>query len=322
MAKRSKGPWKRKTGGWWVWHEGKQVRLAESKDEAWRAWHLLQAGEPIYDGPNPFRDVCDAYVSFLKRTRSKRHAADAKARLNRFVQPWWNRSADSLRWGDVEKFLAMKEWNPTTQAGHLIALRGCLRWATKTRMLEKNPIPHIAIPRAVSKQDALTQEQVCALLVYAGPLRPLLWALASTGARPTELRLATVKQCDVDGTAVRLRESKVGRRVIYFPADCRSILAKIRAAASDENAPLFPAPTGRAWCQTSFFDFFRKAKERAGLPAWATAYSLRHSFITERLRAGMTMEDVARLAGTSANMIARTYEHLTDADVKAIADRL
>jgi integrase len=320
MAGRSKGPWFRKGRGWYVWQAGRQVFLASSKEAAWRAWHLLQAGEPIHEGPNAFRVVAAEYVKFLRRTRSPRHAKDAKERLDRFVQPWWNRSVDSLRWPDVENLLATKKWNPTTQGGHLIALRGCLRWATKTRMIEENPIPHIAIPRSVSRQDALTEKQVAALLKHAGRISDLVWALSVTGARPSELRLATVDQCDEDGTAIRLRESKVGRRIIYFPKDGRARMASIRKARGE--GPLFPAPKGKAWSQTKFFEEFKKAKAAAGLPGWCTAYSLRHSAITHWLRSGMSKDDAAALAGTSVNMIEATYAHLVDADVKAIADRL
>jgi integrase len=339
MSRKSKGPWRRKSGGWWVWHENKQLWLADTKDEAWRAWHLLQAGEPIYTGPNPFREVANAYVKFLTRTRSERHARDARLRLDQFVQPWWNRAASSLRWPDVEDVLKSKSkprkvrtktgkerilppWNPTTQAGYLIALRGCLRWATKTRLLAENPIPHISIPRSVSRQDALTEAQVESLIKHGGRLKDLLWCMSVTGARPGELIKATVEQCDVDGTAIRLRESKVGRRIIYLPKDCRKKMASIRKRR--KSGPLFPAPKGGHWTQTKFFEEFRAAKEKSKLPEWASAYTLRHTWITQRLRGEkkLTMDDVAALAGTSVNMIERTYKHLSDGDVKNIADRL
>lgn len=322
MAGKSKGPWLRKGRGWWVWFNGKQQYLAPNKTAAWRAWHLLQAGEPIHEGDTAFRNVADAYVTYLKRSRSERHARDARYRLDQFVQPWWNRDAKSLRWPDVENVLATKEWNATTQAGHLIALRGCLRWAEKTRLLEPNPIPHISIPRYTTRQNALTAKQVAELLKHAGPLEPILWALSVTGARPGELIGATVDQCDRDGTAVRLKESKVGRRVVWFPPRCRKRIAGFRRER--DSGPLFPDPDGGRWRQTRFNKEFRAARTAAKLPTWATPYSLRHTWITERLRGKkkMTMDDVARLAGTSVSMIARTYSHLSDDDIKEIADRL
>lgn len=322
MPRKSKGPWRRKSGGWWVWFGGRQIRLGESRDAAWRAWHLLQAGEPIYDGPTAFRQVADDYVKHLERTRSPRHAKDARERLDAFVQPWWNRAAASLRWGDVENVLATKRWNPTTQGGRLIALRGCLNWAYKTRLLDTNPIPHIPIPRAVSKQNALTKEQVTALLANAGLVGDLLWALSVTGARPGELIGATVDQCDDDGTAIRLRESKVGKRIIWFPKDCRERMAAIKAR--HKSGPLFPAAKGGHWSRGKFFESVRLARKKAGLPSWVTAYSLRHTFATDRLRGErkLSHEDVATLMGTSVAMLEKTYRHLIDDDVKEIADRL
>lgn len=329
MGRRSKGPWKRKSGGWWVWHNTKQVFLADTEQAARTAWHLLQAGEPIFEGPSAFREIADAYVQNLTRTRSLRHAKDAKQRLDRFVQPWWHRSASSLKWKDVEDVLASKNWNPTTQAGHLIALRGCLRWATKTRILDSNPIPHITIPRAVSRQDAMTLEQMNELVKHGGRLKDLLWFLSVTGARPGEAIKAKIEQCDADGTAVRLKESKVGRRIIFLPKDCRNRMATIRRRKV--AGPIFPAPKGGHWTQTKFFEEFRAAKElaqkkakgNAKPPDWATAYTFRHTWITHRLREKkISWENVAKLAGTSVNMIERTYGHLADRDYKAIADQL
>jgi integrase len=190
----------------------------------------------------------------------------------------------------------------------------------KTRLLETNPIPHISIPRATTKQNALSGAQVVELLKHAGPLADLLWALSVTGARPGELVQATVEDCDADGAAVRLKASKIGKRIVWFPKSERKRLASIRAVR--EKGPLFPANKGGHWTQSRLNAEFRRSREAAKLPTWATPYSLRHTWITERLRKGMTDSDVARLAGTSIEMIRRHYGHLVDADIKRLADRL
>ena len=58
----------------------------------------------------------------------------------------------------------------------------------------------------------------------------------------------------------------------------------------------------------------------AGLPAGATAYTLRHSTITDLVSAGLPLLTIAQISGTSAEMIERHYGHLTsDAAMKALA---
>ena len=56
------------------------------------------------------------------------------------------------------------------------------------------------------------------------------------------------------------------------------------------------------------------------LTAEATAYTLRHSTITDLVRHGLPLLTIAQISGTSAEKIERHYGHLArDAAVKALA---
>jgi hypothetical protein len=45
MARKSEGPWWRESKAcWYVWHEGKLIRLHKDKEEAHRLWQLLLTG--------------------------------------------------------------------------------------------------------------------------------------------------------------------------------------------------------------------------------------------------------------------------------------
>ena len=50
---------------------------------------------------------------------------------------------------------------------------------------------------------------------------------------------------------------------------------------------------------------------KPALPPKATAYSIRHSTITDLIHAGVDSMTVAQLAGTSVAMIEKHYGHLT-----------
>jgi len=57
----------------------------------------------------------------------------------------------------------------------------------------------------------------------------------------------------------------------------------------------------------------------ADLPPDASAYTLRHSTITDLVTAGLPLLTIAQISGTSAEMIERHYGHLaSDAAVKAL----
>jgi integrase len=76
---------------------------------------------------------------------------------------------------------------------------------------------------------------------------------------------------------------------------------------------------GERWNKDSWKHPISAAVTAAGLPAEATAYTLRHSTITDLVREGLPLLTIAQISGTSAEMIERHYGHLArDAAVKAL----
>ena len=64
----------------------------------------------------------------------------------------------------------------------------------------------------------------------------------------------------------------------------------------------------------------KAAAEAAKLPAGTTAYTLRHSVISDLVHDGLDLLTVAQISGTSVAMIERHYGHLRS-DVAASARR-
>jgi len=353
MPRSSKGPWLRTGRGYWVKSHGKQVFLDFDEQAAKTKWHRLMAGLPLDDDPGvtTFAEVAEAYVSEVERTRSANHFLATKWRLDQLCEFWGRRAATSLTARDVEAVIRHKmnppppkplpprkkgerkrtprkpkPWGPTTQNGVLTSLRACLRWASRPGgLIDKNPLPYLTLPKPVSRQQAMTPAQVKDLLKVAGPeLRSILWALSQCGARPGELARAKAADCDADGSAIRLPTGKQGRRLILFPKGARAKLKAIRKAA--DGGLLFPDPFGNRWAEAELSKQVRKARAAAKLPEWVTAYSLRHTWITERLRQRhpriIPIAVVARMAGTSVALIDRVYGHLADQDLRAVADEM
>src|SRR5690606_21575855 len=76
------------------------------------------------------------------------------------------------------------------------------------------------------------------------------------------------------------------------------------------GAYLLTRDDGKPWGHSDWDELVRAAAEKAKLPKGVTLYVLRHSWITEALRSGMSTLDVARLTGTSLQMIEAHYGHL------------
>lgn len=66
----------------------------------------------------------------------------------------------------------------------------------------------------------------------------------------------------------------------------------------------------RPWAHSDWDKLVRDAAERAGLPKGVCVYTLRHSFITHTLLAGLSTLEVSKMVGTSLTMIEKHYGHL------------
>ena len=73
---------------------------------------------------------------------------------------------------------------------------------------------------------------------------------------------------------------------------------------------------GRAMAQGRLETSYQRSGRAAGLPSRVSAYTLRHSVITDLIRARLPILTVAQLSGTSVAMIERHYGHLVRDDAE------
>jgi integrase len=136
-------------------------------------------------------------------------------------------------------------------------------------------------------------------------------ALALTGARPNELRMADVGDLRPDGLVIRFdkniakrRKSGLPPRVVHLPPSARAFFeGLVRARASDE-----PLLGHRMQDIDTRYPVAAIAKQ-IGVPG-ATLYGLRHGFITHSIYAGVPEASIAASCGTSPEMIRKTYYHV------------
>jgi integrase len=145
-----------------------------------------------------------------------------------------------------------------------------------------------------------------------GAVRDLIEGAALTGARAGELINATVSQFDARTQTMAFSGKTGDRRVPLSPAAV--VLFKRLAVARTSESRLFVRDDGMPWRHSDWDHLVRDAARAAGLPAQpgggTCLYTLRHSFITEALMAGLSTLEVARLVGTSVMMIEKHYGHL------------
>jgi integrase len=178
-----------------------------------------------------------------------------------------------------------------------------------------------SIPNANGRRTLyLDRSQRRKLLEMTGAeVAPFVRALCLLPLRPGALAALTAGDFDKRTAELTIGKDKTGKpRRIQLPTDAATLLTA-QAANKLPTAPLFMRANGRPWNKDSWKVPIAAAVIAGGLPSEATAYSLRHSTITDLVTAGLPLLTIAQISGTSAEMIERHYGHLASgAAVKAL----
>lgn len=311
-------------------------RFAEAKREAEAFADLVEAGGHLVQRIETVEEACRQYaashpdatgrfkrnvyadpIAKVKLAKLRRHHLDAwRARLTekpalvsrRKVGPritrkrapsTINRDMVVLR-AALNKVLAPGA--PGTEAAWQEALRA-IRNATRQRTLY------------------LDRDQRRALLEQTdAEAEPFVRTLCLLPLRPGAVAQLTVGDFDERTSELTIGKDKNGKpRRILIPAAASELFAA-HAKGKPDEAPLLSRASGRAWDRHTWNDPIAAAAIKAKLASCPTAYTFRHSTITDLVNGGLPLLTVAQISDTSAEMIERHYGHLCrHAAVEALA---
>lgn len=176
--------------------------------------------------------------------------------------------------------------------------------------------------RNADKRRALyldREERKRLLEAVSAEAEPFVHALCLLPLRPGAVAGLTAGDWDKRTETLTIGKDKTGPRKIGVPPIVSTFLA---AQTKDKlpGAPMFARADGRAWNKDAWYDPIKEAAIAAGLPSGTSAYTLRHSVITDLVRGGLPVLTTAQLSGTSVVMIEKHYGHLVRDDAsKALA---
>lgn len=145
---------------------------------------------------------------------------------------------------------------------------------------------------------------------------PLVRAMCLLPLRPGALASLKVGDFDKRTRSLTIGRDKNGKsRQISVPQSIADFLV-VQSKGKLPGATIFARGDGKVWNKDTWKHPLKSAVHAAGLPSAVTAYTLRHSVITDLIRSGLPALTVAQLSGTSIVMIERHYGHLVrnDAD--------
>ena len=152
--------------------------------------------------------------------------------------------------------------------------------------------------------------------------RPFVKAQCLLPLRPGALASLAVRDFDKRTRSLTIGKDKNGNpRQISLPQVIADFFAE-QVKGKLPAASIFARAGGEAWNKDAWKYPIKDAVKAAILPGAASAYTLRHSVITDLIRARLPILTVAQLSGTSVAMIERHYGHLVRDDAEEALARL
>jgi integrase len=261
-------------------------------------------------------DACREYVMDRRREKGDTTAHDADMRFRRTVydKAFGRRPLAKLRTSHIKAWRDDLGLSPASANRTLIALKAALNLAVTNRQVAAAAVQEWRdvkpLKGAGRRRDLyLDLDQRRALLAAAdGSVKDLIKAVAVTGARVGELANATRSQFDARTGSITLN-GKTGSRTIPLAPAGVTLFARL-SKSKLPAARLLVRDDGKPWAHSDWDELVREAANLAKLPKGVCLYTLRHGFITTALTSGLATLDVARLVGTSVQMIEKHYGHL------------
>jgi len=298
--------------------------------KAAQAWfdHLGRGG---IAGGATISEACSRYVKHLRMHKTDRAADDAEARFKNYVL-----NKPKLAATELTKLTPMQleAWRkalkemPTRSGGRRGALRSestlnrdmtCFRAALNLAFLDGLVTSDFAwrsklrpIKNADRRRELyLDRAQRLKFIEKAPPdLAAFLRGLCQLPLRPGALAKLTVGDYDKRLKVLKIGQDKAGKeRRIKMP-DVTATFFEDACKGKLPSAPLLSRADGKEWNKDAWKGPVKDAVLGAKLPEGTTAYTLRHSVISDLVHDGLDLLTVAQISGTSVAMIERHYGHL------------
>jgi integrase/recombinase XerD len=168
-----------------------------------------------------------------------------------------------------------------------------------------------SLPRAMDLEDV---KQMLSVIKKVRD-KALILTLLRTGMRIGELLETKVVDLNLGEKTIRIFEAPKNRvgRMVYLSADAARALKRWLKLRKYESDFVFCGLRGAPLCYETARAIFHKSVKQAGLTHKDyTLHSLRHTYATELLNAGMPLQCLQELLGHKSIEMTRRYARLSD----------
>jgi site-specific recombinase XerD len=179
---------------------------------------------------------------------------------------------------------------------------GFYRYCVEEELLTHNPAANVRRPRLrqESTMNGLDRNELGAFLVQAGLSgardHALACLLALNGLRVSEALNTDVDDVGLERGHHTLRITRKGGKIVIVPLAPRTARTVYLAIGERNEGPIFVTDTGERMNRHQAARVVRRLARHAGIDKTISPHSLRHSFITAALDAGVPLRDVQEAA--------------------------
>ena len=280
-------------------------------------------------------EACTAYTQHLIDRGRDATANDSAGRYKRWVyaHPVGGVALTKLTRSSVERWRtdlvqtavvvnpyaekpSTRERSPASINRDMTALKAALNFAHDHGHVDSDNAWRLAlkpIENATRRRETyLSAEERRRLLgAMQDDIKPMVRAMTLLPFRPAVFANLVVDDFDQRQAVLRVeRDKKAKDRYVPLPKGTATLLEK-NCAGKVSCSFVFLDGKGKPWNKDSWKKAFNRAAKAAGLPETVTAYTLRHSVITDLISLhSLDINTVAIISGTSARMIEQHYGHL------------
>jgi len=242
-----------------------------------------------------------------------------------------NKKISEIKTIDIEMFKTerMKFVKPTTVNCYLRKINASFNLANRFDLINFNPAKKVTKLREVESQRKVFNENEFNKLVEAitdKSFKNLVLFGKYTGCRVSELVNLQWNDINLNENHIEIRNkekftTKTGKnRKIPISVKLIEVISQMEEGKPDEF--IFLQKHGKKFSKDRATRFTKRYLRKAKLPEYLTFHCLRHTFITNLLRKGVSIYIVKKLAGHADIKTTEIYAHLVTDDLRGAVNIL
>lgn len=266
-----------------------------------------------------YQAITDNFTAFLKTQPGISWLSHLSPRLFEAYKAYKREVPTAPNGTDSPKSKTRKKGAmPATINMEIQTLRTTFGLAVKWGLIEKNPVAGVKFVKVDDAKPArfLTADEAAKLLL-ASParLRDIFAVFLYSGMRKGELLNLTWDDVGFARGVIKIQNKdwwvpKAGQREISMHHAVRDILTRIMNQANGQGRFVFPGPDGGP-LKIKLREKLMRVAKHAGLANLTKLHSLRHSFGSNLVMAGVDLPTVQKEMGHASIETTMIYAHLT-----------